>query len=130
MRGSVVQYTTHSINVRYYFTQASPSSLMSVIRAGPIPFIRSRSSTELNGLRSIRDCARSGPIWIILCTSSREALLISIQWLVVVVSFLACFSLPVFSFEFVDSVLLGLIVPSSLVVIVYSFPSVVTILVP
>src|SRR5690625_2410149 len=101
-----------------YFAQAVSCSLISAMRAGPMPLMRDRSSTESKGLRSIKSCARADPIWMISWTCSIEALLMSTQLLVLFSS------LDLFSFLFlllsdvfllVEPVLFGLIVPSSLV---------------
>ena len=46
---------------------------MSARRDGPIPFMRTRSSIELNGLSSTISAARTGPIWIISSSCDCEA---------------------------------------------------------
>ena len=63
-------------------TQARPCSLISAILAGPMPIMRSMSSTEENNFssRNLKICAaRDSPICLILTNYSFGAVLISMQ---------------------------------------------------
>lgn len=66
-------YFSAEINPNH--THAKPCAKISAMRAGPIPLIMVSCPTDDQGRRLIISCARSGPMWMISCKSSKEAVL-------------------------------------------------------